>query len=159
MCSDWPPASGSIEILSLAGINYANGKTRADVNTVWYWSPFIATYLFSILIAYFMYRASCDYIDMRQYWFRLPENEVTMKSLMVSPVPKEMRSDGKLKTWVESTQMIQYPIKESMIGYHSSKLSDLFEKHKEAVHRLESTLASYLSGVSNIYVYLYGWFD
>lgn len=46
-----------------------------------------------------------------------------------------------------------------MIGYHSSKLSDLFEKHKEAVHRLESTLASYLSGVSNIYVYLYGWFN
>ncbi|PHZ10123.1 DUF221-domain-containing protein, partial [Rhizopus microsporus ATCC 52813] len=120
--------------------------TRADVNTVWYWSPFVATYLFSILIAYFMYRASCDYIDMRQYWFRLPENEVTMKSLMVSPVPKEMRSDVKLKTWVESTQMIQYPIKESMIGYHSSKLSDLFEKHKEAVHRLESTLASYLNG-------------
>ncbi|CEJ04168.1 hypothetical protein RMCBS344292_18135 [Rhizopus microsporus] len=146
---DWPPASGSIEILSLAGINYVNGKTRADVNTVWYWSPFVATYLFSILIAYFMYRASCDYIDMRQYWFRLPENEVTMKSLMVSPVPKEMRSDGKLKTWVESTQMIQYPIKESMIGYHSSKLSDLFEKHKEAVHRLESTLASYLSDGKN----------
>lgn len=94
-----------------------------------------------------MYRASCDYIEMRQHWFRLPENEVSMKSLIVSPVPKEMRSDEKFRSWVESTYHLDYPIKETMIGYQSSKLTELFENHKEAVHRLESTLAAYLSGM------------
>lgn len=123
-----------------------NGKTRTDLNTVWYWSPFAATYLYSILIGFFMYRASCDYIEMRQHWFRLSENEVSMKSLMISAVPKEMRTNEKFKKWVESTYRLDYPIKETLIGYQSPKLTEIFEEHKEAVHRLESTLAAYLSG-------------
>ncbi|KAG1469807.1 hypothetical protein G6F56_003045 [Rhizopus delemar] len=142
---DWPPESGSIDTLSLSGINYVNGKTRTDLNTVWYWSPFAATYLYSILIGFFMYRASCDYIEMRQHWFRLSENEVSMKSLMISAVPKEMRTNEKFKKWVESTYRLDYPIKETLIGYQSPKLTEIFEEHKEAVHRLESTLAAYLS--------------
>ncbi|KAK4513273.1 uncharacterized protein ATC70_011841 [Mucor velutinosus] len=142
---DWPPAPGSIEILSLAGINLQNGKTRTDgADTTWYWAPFSATYLFSILIAYFMYRASCDYIEMRQYYFRLPQNEASMKSLMVSRVPVDMQSDDKLKQWV-SRERIPYPISEAMIGHHSKKLTDLFEEHQLAVHNLETTLAAYLS--------------
>ncbi|KAI9247530.1 hypothetical protein BY458DRAFT_551082 [Sporodiniella umbellata] len=142
---DWPPSSGSIDILSLAGINYVNGKTRTDSNTDWYWTPFTATYLYSILIAFFLYKASCDYIAMRQHWFRLPQNEVSMKSLIISPVPKEMRTDAKLKQWVESNYRLDHPIKETMIGYQSPRLTEIFQQHKEAVHRLESTLAAYLS--------------
>lgn len=143
---DWPPPSGSIEILSIAGINLQNGRLRADPDLAWYWSPFAATWLFSLLIAYFMYRASCDYIDMRQYFFRLPQNEVSMKSLMISGVPVSMRSDEKLKEWILSTKTIKYPIKDTMIGHHSSKLTELFEEHEVAVKQLEITLASYLSG-------------
>ncbi|KAL9553867.1 hypothetical protein MBANPS3_003073 [Mucor bainieri] len=143
---DWPPAPGSIEILSLAGINLLNGKTRTDgaADTRWYWAPFSATYLFSILIAYFMYRASCDYIEMRQYYFRLPQNEASMKSLMVSRVPQDMRSDEQLKQWV-SRERIPYPIADAMIGHHSKRLTELFEEHQLAVHNLETTLAAYLS--------------
>lgn len=141
---DWPPASGSIEILSIAGINLQNGRTRADADTTWYWAPFSATYLFSILIAYFMYRASCDYIEMRQYYFRLPQNEASMKSLMVSRVPQAMQSDQGLKQWV-SKERIPYPISQAMIGHHSNKLTQLFQEHQMAVHNLETTLAAYLS--------------
>jgi hypothetical protein len=92
-----------------------------------------------------MYRASCDYIDMRQFYFRLPSNERSMKSLMVSKIPKEKQSDHDLKSWIESTRAIQHPITDSMMGHHSSKLSDLFEKHEAAVQQLETALASYLS--------------
>ncbi|KAG2229590.1 hypothetical protein INT48_001901 [Thamnidium elegans] len=142
---DWPPATGSIEILSISGINSQDGKLVANPNTLWYWAPFSATWLFSILIAYFMYRASCDYIDMRQYYFRLPSNEATMKSLMLSHIPKDKQTDAGLKKWIESTRAIQYPIKDSMMGHHSSKLAELFESHETAVHQLETSLASYLS--------------
>ncbi|CEP11064.1 hypothetical protein [Parasitella parasitica] len=141
---DWPPTSGSIEILSLAGINLHNGKTRPDANFNWYWAPFSATYLFSILIAYFMYRASCDYIQMRQYYFRLPQNEASMKTLIVSRVPPDMQTDDKLKQWV-SKERIPHPILQAMIGHDSAKLNDLMQQHQKAVQNLETTLAAYLS--------------
>lgn len=146
---DWPPAPGSIEILSISGVNYQDGKLRADPNTQWYWAPFSATWIFSILIAYFMYRASCDYIDMRQYYFRMPKNDASMKSLIVSKIPKDKQDDIKLKSWMESTKAIQYPITDSMIGHHDSKLSTLFEEHELAVHQLETSLAAYLSDGKN----------
>ncbi|KAI7896028.1 uncharacterized protein EV154DRAFT_493252 [Mucor mucedo] len=146
---DWPPAAGSIEILSISGINSQNGKLVETPNTVWYWAPFSATWGFSILIAYFMYRASCDYIDMRQYYFRLPSNEATMKSLMVSHIPKSKQTDQDLKVWIESTRAIQHPIKDSMMGHHSNKLSEIYENHEIAVHQLETALASYLSDGKN----------
>lgn len=91
-----------------------------------------------------MYRASCDYIEMRQYYFRLPQNEASMKSLMVSRVPQDMQSDEKLKQWV-SRERIPYPISDALIGHHSKKLTELFEEHQLAVHNLETTLAAYLS--------------
>lgn len=147
--SDWPPAPGSIEILSISGVNYQDGKLRPDPNTQWYWAPFSATLLFSILIAYSMYRASCDYIDMRQYYFRMPKNDASMKSLIVSKIPKDKQDDLKLKSWMESTNAIQYPITDSMIGHHDSKLSTLFEEHELAVHQLETSLAAYLSDGKN----------
>ncbi|KAI8078269.1 uncharacterized protein B0P05DRAFT_470831, partial [Gilbertella persicaria] len=138
-----------IEMLSISGINLINGKLRDDPDTNWYWSPFVATYVFSGLIGYFMYRASCDYIEMRQYYLRLPENETSMKSLMVSRIPEPMRADQKLKEWIESTKAVPHPIQDTMIGHHSSTLTDLFEKHKVAVEQLEGTLASYLSDTDN----------
>lgn len=95
-----------------------------------------------------MYRASCDYIEMRQYYFRLPQNEASMKSLMVSRVPEDMQSDEKLKDWV-SKERIPYPISQAMIGHHSTKLTDLFQQHQEAVQNLETTLAAYLSDGKN----------
>lgn len=147
--SDWPPAPGSIEILSISGLNYQDGKLRSDPNTQWYWAPFSATWLFSILIAYFMYRASCDYIDMRQYYFRMPKNEASMKSLMVSKIPKDKQNDRALKSWIESTKAIQYPITDTMMGHHDSKLTTLFEEHELAVHQLETSLAAYLSDGKN----------
>lgn len=86
---------------------------------------------------------------MRQYYFRLPSNEGTMKSIMVSHIPKNKQTDQDLKVWIESTQAIQHPIKDSMMGHHSSKLSELYENHELAVHQLETSLASYLSDGKN----------
>ncbi|KAI8989431.1 hypothetical protein BDB01DRAFT_848605 [Pilobolus umbonatus] len=141
---DWPPPPGDIQILSLSGINFQDGKLRPDPDTNWYWSPFAATWCFSLMIAYFMYKASCDYIDMRQYYLRLPSNEGFTKSLIVSGIPEEMRTEEKMRAWIESTKAIQYPIKDVMMGRQSSKLIELFEEHKLAVQQLETTLASYL---------------
>jgi hypothetical protein len=145
---DWPPVSGSIDFLSISGINLQGGRLREDPNLYWYWSPFVATWLFSLLTIYFMHDMSEDYISTREYFFEAPENKANVTSLMVSGVPESMRSDEKLKEWVESTESFEYPIQEAMIGRDNLTLFELIEKHEAAVRQLEITLASYLGGMS-----------
>lgn len=141
--SDWPPPAG-IDVLSISGINYSSSK-QEDLR--WYWAPATATWIYTIFIAYFLYRASCDYIDMRQQFFRDPPNQVSAKSLLVTSVPKEARSDSKLKSWLAGMKgVIQHPIEQAIIGHHSAKLNKLTVEHEEAVRNLENTLAFYLEG-------------
>lgn len=148
---DWPPPAG-LDLLSISGINYIssendNNKTP-DIR--WYWSPALATWLFSILIAWFIYRASCDYVDMRQRYFRHPSKELSSRSLLISNVPHEMRSDEKLKTWIEQMKhAVQHPVEQATIGHHSAKLTALTQEDEAAVRHLENALASYLNGMHN----------
>lgn len=142
--SDWPPPPG-LDVLSISGINY----TDDNVDTRWFWSPATATWLFSILIAYFMYRASCDYVDMRQRYFR-HTSQLSGRSLLLHNLPHEVRSDDQLKKWVQGmTHAVPYPIQDAIIGHDSQKLTKLTQEHEAAVKRLEDTLSSYLQGMSN----------
>ncbi|KAI8384333.1 uncharacterized protein BYT42DRAFT_562165 [Radiomyces spectabilis] len=143
---DWPPPPG-LDFLSISGINYLHGKLRPDPDIRWYWSPFAATWIFSILIIYCTYRASNDYVRMRQRFFQQSKSDNT---LLISGVPTPMRSDEKLKTWLQSFNVIQYPIQQALIGHHSSKLIKLIKEHEEAVHHLENALASYLNDGKHI---------
>ncbi|KAF7726472.1 hypothetical protein EC973_008707 [Apophysomyces ossiformis] len=138
------PTGPSIDFLSISSINYLNGKMRPDPDTRWYWSPFAATWLFSIIIAYYMYRSSCDYVNMRQQYFRHPAKRASANSLLISNVPEDKRSDEKLKQWLE-TKSLPYPIQEAMIGHHSDQLTKLTKEHEEAVRNLEDTLSYYLN--------------
>ncbi|KAI9032519.1 hypothetical protein CLU79DRAFT_726710 [Phycomyces nitens] len=138
---DWPPAPG-LDFLSISGINYLDGKLSTNPDTRWYWSPAAATWLFSLVIGWAMYRASCDYIEMRQTFFR--NADTSHKSLLIGNVPEAMRSDEKLKKWLE-TFNLHHPIQQAMMGHHNAKLTKLTTEHEEAVHKLENTLASYLT--------------
>ena len=135
-----------MDLLSISGINYIS-SSDSDVlpDTRWYWSPAAATWAFSILIAYFTYRASCDYIEMRQRYFRNPPNALSARSLLISNVPKDSRSDEKLKSWMDSMKL-PYTVQQAIIGLHSSKLTSLTEQHEAAVRHLEDALSSFLNG-------------
>ncbi|KAI7884894.1 DUF221-domain-containing protein [Lichtheimia hyalospora FSU 10163] len=138
---DWPPAAG-LDLLSISGINYSDDDARNDIR--WYWSPTVATWVFSILIGWFMFRASCDYIDMRQRYFRHPPNALSARTLLVTNIPENKRSDDGIKHWMNGMGL-KYPVEQAMIGYHSQKLTKLTQEHEEAVRLLENSLSSYLS--------------
>ncbi|KAI9320024.1 hypothetical protein BX666DRAFT_1853740, partial [Dichotomocladium elegans] len=150
---DWPPAPG-LSLLSMSGINAyydvdavdatATAMNLAKTDMRWYWSPAGATWLFTLLIGWFLYRASCDYIEMRQRFFHNPPNKLSARSLLISHIPESVRSDEKLKKWMNGLG-IQYPVKEAVMGYHSAKLTDLIQEHDEAVRHLETVLSSYLT--------------
>ena len=141
---DWPPPAG-LDLLSISGINFNSSDDTFVPDTRWYWSPTVATWVFSILIAWFMYRASCDYIEMRQRFFRHPPNALSARSLLISNVPKSQRSDEKLKSWMDSMRL-HYQVQQAVIGLHSNKLTNLTEEHEAAVRHLEDALSSYLNG-------------
>ncbi|KAI8137874.1 hypothetical protein BJV82DRAFT_633604 [Fennellomyces sp. T-0311] len=141
---DWPPPAG-LDLLSISGINYiSSSEDDVAADTRWYWSPAAATWIFSILIAYFAYRASCDYIEMRQRYFRHPPNALSARSLLISNVPKDHRTDEKLKSWMD-TMRLPYTVQQAIIGLHSSKLTSLTEEHEAAVRHLEDALSTYLN--------------
>ncbi|KAI7847979.1 hypothetical protein BDC45DRAFT_524542 [Circinella umbellata] len=140
---DWPPPAG-LDLLSISGINFNSSDDTFVPDTRWYWSPTVATWAFSILIAWFMYRASCDYIEMRQRFFRHPPSALSARSLLISNVPKNHRTDEKLKAWMDSMRL-PYQVQQAIIGLHSNKLTTLTEKHETAVRHLEDSLSSYLN--------------
>lgn len=92
-----------------------------------------------------MFRASCDYIDMRQRYFRHPPNVLSARTLLVTNIPENKRSDDGIKHWMNGMGL-KYPVEQAMIGYHSQKLTKLTQEHEEAVRLLENSLSSYLSG-------------
>jgi hypothetical protein len=146
---DWPPAFGSIKILSIAGINMENGKLRVDPNTDWYWSSFAATWVFSLLVVYFMHCVSDDYVKTRQYFFQQSEELVHMRSVIVNDVPESERTSEKLTKWVlDGIGSSTENIKGSVIGRDNLELCKLIKEHEAAVKKLEVVMASYLGSMS-----------
>ncbi|ORZ15274.1 hypothetical protein BCR42DRAFT_376416 [Absidia repens] len=142
---DWPPSPG-IDFLSISGINYVNGKLSADPDLRWYWSPFAATWFFTLVIGYFLHRFSNEYIRLRQQYFQQEENDnETAKTILVSYIPEHVRSDAALKKYVDSLGVLPHPITDCLIGHANSKLTSIYEEHELAVEHLEIALASYLN--------------
>ncbi|KAI8330722.1 hypothetical protein BC941DRAFT_361109, partial [Chlamydoabsidia padenii] len=142
---DWPPSPG-IDFLSISGINYANGKLKTDPDLRWYWSPFAATWFFSLVVVFFLHRFSGAYIRLRRHYFQQDAQErETAKTILISNIPHHVRSDKALKEWVESSGVLPHPITDCLIGEANAKLTDLYEEHELAVEHLEIALASYLN--------------
>ncbi|CAO3593097.1 unnamed protein product [Absidia cylindrospora] len=134
---DWPPSPG-IDFLSISGINYVNGKLSTDPDLRWYWSPFAATWFFTLVIGYFLHRFSNEYIRLRQQYFQQEENgNETAKTILVSYIPEHK--------YVESMGVLPHPITDCSIGHANSKLTSIYEEHELAVEHLEIALASYLN--------------
>ncbi|CAO3643474.1 unnamed protein product [Cunninghamella echinulata] len=133
-----------IDVLTISGINYLNGKLSETSDLRWYWSPFTATWLFTLIIMYFIHSFSNEYIKLRQRYFREEGNEAA-KTVLLSNLPHDIRSDQKLKAWVELLGIIKHKITDSLIGVANTKLTSLYEEHELAVEHLEIALASYLN--------------
>lgn len=143
---DWPPIAFDIGFLSISSINLVAGKEPLNPQDNWYWPPVVATWLFTILILVFLHRASNDYLIMRKQFYSAPAYNLSSRSILISNIPKNIRSSEELKTWLESTCNIHYPIQQIHIGQDNPKLMSLVRKYKKAVCRLEDALAAYARG-------------
>ena len=146
-CSDWPPVSFDIGFLSISGINFRGGQEVQDPDQSWYWSPVLATWLFTAVVIFYLHRATNDYIDMRKKFYRSPAYNLSSRSLLISSIPPHAsRSDIDFKSWLESHHGIRYPMEQVWLGRQNTKLLDLVQHYRDAVYHLEEALAAYAKG-------------
>ncbi|KAG2227211.1 hypothetical protein INT45_008455, partial [Circinella minor] len=144
---DWPPVSFDIGFLSISGINFRGGQEVQDPDQSWYWSPVLSTWLFTLVVVFYLHRATNDYIEMRKKFYRSPAYNLSSRSLLISSIPPHAsRSDIDFKSWLESHHGIRYPMEQVWLGRQNSKLLDLVQHYRDAVYHLEEALAAYAKG-------------
>ena len=121
------------------------GQEIADPDQSWYWSPVIATWFFTFVIAVFFHRASKDYLEMRRKFYRSPAYTLSSRSLFVSSLPARVRSDSQFKAWLQE-QGIARPIDQVWLGRQNLKLFQWVQHYRTAVYHLEAALAAYVKG-------------
>lgn len=85
--SDWPPAPG-LDFMSISAMNYQSGKESKKTNLLWYWSPTIATWLFSVIIILQLFRSSEAFIQFRRKYYL--QQEIKLKAELSSLSPTEL---------------------------------------------------------------------
>ncbi|KAJ9122705.1 hypothetical protein QFC24_004134 [Naganishia onofrii] len=132
--------------------NYLSLLTIQNLNGNILWAHVAMVYIITLLVCYFVWYHWKKMILLRQAWFRSDEyqNRIYSRTLMVTQVPKDFRTDeglvhlmGKLK--VDGIKIGQQ-IDCTSIGRRLDDFPELIEEHNKAVRNLEETLVKYLKG-------------
>ncbi|GHJ86379.1 hypothetical protein NliqN6_2781 [Naganishia liquefaciens] len=132
--------------------NYLSLLTIQNLDGNILWAHVAVVYVITLLVCYSVWYHWKKMILLRQAWFRSDEYQqrIYSRTLMVTQVPKEFRTDeglvhlmGKLK--VDGIKIGQQ-IDCTSIGRRLDDFPELIEEHNEAVRNLEETLVKYLKG-------------
>ncbi|GAN09248.1 conserved hypothetical protein [Mucor ambiguus] len=93
-CSDWPPAPG-LDFMSISAMNYQYGKESKKTNTLWYWSPTIATWFFSAIVISQLCRSSELFLQFRRKYYTQQEAKVKsqLSSMSATEVLQYQKDD------------------------------------------------------------------
>ncbi|CAO1626926.1 unnamed protein product [Sympodiomycopsis kandeliae] len=134
--------SGKSSASKQSGLNML---TMADVSGNFIWAHVAMSYIGTIIALWFIYINYRQMVRLRWVWFRSPEyqNALYSRSLMITGVTKQLRSDAALAGTLSSIGM-PYPTTDVHISRVVGKLPDLIEEHDDAVRELEHVLAKWL---------------
>ncbi|KAG2229271.1 hypothetical protein INT48_003865 [Thamnidium elegans] len=80
---NWPPVG--LEFLSISAMNYQYGKQIEEPNHDWYWSPTVASWMFSTIVIWEMIHASRKFILFRQKYYMRQEEATKTQLPSMSP--------------------------------------------------------------------------
>lgn len=171
MIRDWPPVG--LEFLSITAMNYQYGKPHNKPDIRWFWSPTIATYIFSVIVIWQMIYASRNFILFRQKYY-MQQDEATRSRLpFMSPIELLQKEKQDLigrtllvhfdiekvpgvthdcvhnevvKTMVDSHSNKQ--CLQALVGKHNQKVALLIQDYNRVIKKLEKSLDSFLFKVS-----------
>ncbi|KAI9681977.1 MAG: hypothetical protein M1817_000031 [Caeruleum heppii] len=109
------------------------------------WAQIICSYLFDGMICFALWRHYRIVLRLRRAYFESPEyqNRLHSRTLMVTDIPKQHRSDNGLYQVSEAIAPSS-SIPRCVVGRNVQGLSDMIRQHEKAVRSLESVLAKYL---------------
>jgi hypothetical protein len=105
------------------------------------WAYLVFTYLFSGLIIYFMQKQTLKIIQVRQDYLG-SQWTITDRTIRLSGVPEEMRSEEKIKNFLEKLEIGK--VESVSICRDWEKLDDLMEKRDSVLRKLEEAWAVHL---------------
>lgn len=122
-----------------------NMLTMADVSGNYIWAHVAMSYIGTIIALGFIWLNYRQMVRLRWQWFRSPEyqNSLYARSLMITGVSKQLRSDAALAGTLSSIGL-PYPTTDVHISRVVGQLPKLIEEHDESVRDLEHVLAKWL---------------
>ncbi|KAI9864416.1 MAG: Transmembrane protein 63C [Vezdaea acicularis] len=109
------------------------------------WAHVVISYLFNIIVAYFLWRNYGTITRLRRQYFdsQIYQTSLHSRTLMITHIPNELRSDeGVARLTGQVNVTSGTPL--TVIGRNVKILPDLIKEHDKTVHKLESYLSKYL---------------
>ena len=128
------------------GLNFLNRLTPQYLyGSSAFWAYVVIAYIFDFVICFFLWHNYRAVARLRKAYFLSPDfqNSLHARTLLVTEVPKTLRSDEALVNLVDSIESTQ-DVPRTAIARNVKDLPDLVEEHEETVKELEEHLAKYL---------------
>ncbi|KAK6461942.1 hypothetical protein DFJ63DRAFT_298315 [Scheffersomyces coipomensis] len=103
------------------------------------WVYPIFTYLFSIIIYYYLYEYTTKVLKIRQKYLA-SQNSITDRTIRLDGIPKKLLNIDKLKEFVENLQIGK--VSDIKLIYDWTPLEKLFNNRKKLISKLESHYSS-----------------
>ncbi|KAJ9667967.1 hypothetical protein H2201_001772 [Coniosporium apollinis] len=110
-----------------------------------FWAFVICSYLFTIVICYFLWHNYRAVVRLRRDYFNSPEYQASLhaRTLMLTDIPKSLRTDEGIVKIIDDVKPTA-EVPRAAIARNAKDLPELVEEHEEAVKELERHLAKYL---------------
>ncbi|RGB38934.1 hypothetical protein C1646_755152 [Rhizophagus diaphanus] len=138
---DIPSKDNPLQILSISYLEQAN----------WFWAHSVFTWLFSLIIYWFIFLEYKNYNRLRIEYFKSDEYRKSLhsKTLLITGLPNSKQSDKGLVDFMESIK-VKRPISEAVIARDVGKLPDFVVEREAAVRGLENAFVKYLKGHNKV---------
>ncbi|CAG8560685.1 1315_t:CDS:2 [Paraglomus occultum] len=123
----------------MQGVEVLSINNVAGVNGNYLWAHAICTYIISVSWMYLLYQNYFDFVRMRKehYKNKVTSGSVSVRTVMVSRIPEDMRSEDKLKGYFESLGLA--PVESARIVRHTGKLNRKIARREDALLALEKS--------------------
>ncbi|KAI9798185.1 MAG: hypothetical protein M1833_004934 [Piccolia ochrophora] len=115
------------------------------------WAHVVCSWLFDIIIAYFLWSNYRAVVGLIQSYFKSAEylSSLHSRTLMITQIPNSFRTDAALGQ-ITDTVNLRTSTPFCAIGRNVRGLPELMEQHEHSVRQLESLLAKYLKNPNSL---------
>ncbi|GAB7346547.1 hypothetical protein MBLNU457_5225t2 [Dothideomycetes sp. NU457] len=137
---------------SWGGLNFLNRLTPQYLyGSQAFWAYVVLAYIFDFVICFFLWTNYRAVVRLRKAYFLSSDfqNSLHARTLLVTEVPKTLRSDEALVNLVDSVESTE-DVPRTAIARNVKDLPELVEEHEDTVKELEQVLAKYLKNPDNL---------